>query len=98
LLSSLSIFIGALVAWVLTFGTVYALIVRHTVETGLESSYLHGFEEAIVSFFGMQPPHDFAMMEQTGPLMVWVTLFIIILSFVHLGIFISHLYSIIARR
>lgn len=64
---------------------------------------LHGLSDALTAFLGMQPPHDIKdLIAEAGPrgarsIMV-VTTTAIVASFLHLGIFISHLYSMIARK
>ena len=98
LLSSLAVFVAALVGWLLAFGATFTFLVNSPGELTADSPYLHGFEMAITSFFGMQPAHDLKDLEQAGAFIVWLTIVLIILSFIHLGIFVSHLYSIIARR
>lgn len=103
LLSSLAVFILALVAWLFIFGCVYghSFALHHKIlnhEFNVESEFTHGFEDSITAFFGMQPPHELSLLEAMGPSAVWVTMLVIVLGFVHLGIFVSHLYSVIARR
>ncbi len=96
LLASIPRFILAIVFWLLIFGILYS--VTNEVNGELTPHRMHGFEDAITAFFGMQPPHDFKDIEHAGEVVVWVTLFIILTGFVHLGIFVSHLYSIMSRR
>lgn len=57
-----------------------------------------GLMHAMTAFFGLQPPHPVETLEQYGPLPLLVTIVAIGLGFVHLGIFISHVYSVISRR
>ena len=98
LLASIPRFLIAILCWIGLFGIIYANVPVQIARGGTHGLMLHGLEDAIAAFFGMQPPHDFVSVEQAGQLMVWVTLFIIVMGFVHLGIFVSHLYSIMARR
>jgi hypothetical protein len=98
LLSSIAVFIAALSAWLLVFGGIYAFIPHSPPGIEVESAYTHGLEDAVVTFFGMQPPHELFQMEGVRPIIIWISMMAIIMSFVHLGIFVSHLYSIIARR
>jgi hypothetical protein len=96
LLASIPLFIGAIVAWLLVFALIYAFEPR--IPEAELPGYIHGFEDSVTAFFGMQPPHDFGKIECAAEWLVWVTLFIILTGFVHLGIFVSHLYSIMSRR
>lgn len=98
LLSSLPVFIAALAGWLFVIGSTFGLLTGAHPGEEVESQFVHGFEMAIASFFGMQPAHDLSVLEGDGSVVVWVTIVVIILSFIHLGIFVSHLYSIIARR
>lgn len=112
LLNSVPRFVVALGAWVGILTVTYGLI-RDTPPDPPEltwSSLAHGFSDAITTFLGMQPPHDFdslarlhnkvAVFGYSVPwqVIVVITAFAIIASFVHLGIFIAHLYSTIARK
>lgn len=103
LLRSVIIFVLAIVGWLVIFGCLYGHVFGDHHKLGgnpfdVESAFTHGFEDAITAFFGMQPPHDFSLLEKMGAGAVWLTLLVIVLSFVHLGIFVSHLYSIVARK
>jgi len=100
LLASIRNFIIAIAAWLLLFGIIYAASAHRasdSVDKGF--GFLHGMEDSIATFFGMQPPPDFSdVTKMGGEWMVWLTLFAILVGFVHLGIFVSHLYSIMSRR
>ena len=72
-------------------------------------SIVHGISDAVTTFLGMQPPHDFDTLVSQHPLIIFgihlpgeiavvVTTIGILASFIHLGIFISHLYSVVARK
>jgi len=101
LLSSMAVFIAALAGWLILFGLMYGMM-SHRERDHEKFHFMHGFEDAISAFFGMQPPH--ALQElvdgnlNAGEFLVWLTLLLIVMSFVHLGIFVSHLYSVVARR
>lgn len=96
LLESIPRFVIAIIGWLILFGLLYTW--KPAFIDPDQPHILHGFEDAITAFFGMQPPHSFEAVEGLGEVVVWITLFIIFVGFVHLGIFISHLYSIMSRR
>jgi hypothetical protein len=99
LLVSIPRFIGAIVLWLLAFSVLYSWKSHAIVsEAGVEPNFLHGLEDSIIAFFGMQPPHEILQLEQVGWLTVWLTMFIIVTGFAHLGIFISHVYVLMSRR
>jgi hypothetical protein len=91
LLSSIPKFILAIALWVI----ILSLLFNKTcfTETGEAYAVSHGFIDALTAFFGLQPPHELKSTASTV-----VTSVAIIGGFAHLGIFISHLYSIIMRR
>ncbi|MGZ5434606.1 MAG: hypothetical protein ACXWID_01615 [Pyrinomonadaceae bacterium] len=98
LLNSISTFAIVILGWLLVFGTLYAKLPPHNGEHAVKSRLAHGFEDAIVTFFGLQPPHELFDLEKSGLAVVWVTMFLIIMSFLHLGVFVSHLYALTTRR
>lgn len=98
LLNSLSTFGVVILGWLLVFGTIYGCTPHAKTAAQFESTYFHGFEDAIVTFFGLQPPHELFELESRGPFIVWITMVLIIMSFLHLGIFVSHLYALMTRR
>ncbi len=92
LLASVPLFLIAIVAWIAVLGFIFGWI--GSGDLG------RGYVNALTTFFSVQPPADdqfwgwsdgfngrFSLIAAT-----------IILGFVHVGIFISHLYSIIARK
>lgn len=96
LLGSIPRFIAAIVGWILVLSVAYYLagplaagenIMPHA--TPVRASVL----AAYYSFFGIQPPPD-----GLGHFYAGVTLLAIFGGFVHLGVFISHLYSIVSRK
>jgi len=95
LLGSMKRFVLAIAFWILALSVLFSGL--HESATGV-FSFLQGFEDAIVSFFGIEPPHDLDWLESKGEIFVWGAITTIVLGFIHLGIFISHLYSIIARK
>lgn len=98
LLNSVSTFAIVILGWLLVFGTLYAILPHHREPIPVVSRLAHGFEDAIVTFFGLQPPHELFELEKFGFVIVWVTMFLIIMSFLHLGVFVSHLYAMTTRR
>lgn len=58
----------------------------------------HGINHAMTAFFGIQSPHGPEDLEKYGVWPFFITLFAILGGFLHLGIFVSHLYSVISRR
>ena len=98
LLGSLMRFVLALILWILVFSVLYGMVFPSSAQY-LQPNLFHGFSDAITSFFGLQPPHDLKqLVEENKQHIVWVMLSGVVLGFIHLGIFVSHLYSIIARR
>jgi hypothetical protein len=99
LLVSIPRYVGALISWLIIFAFAYRLNPDIPLRNGIvESNFLHGLKDSIITFFGMQPPHDISLLAQMGPLTIWLTMFIIVAGFVHLGIFVSHLYVMMSRR
>lgn len=103
LLRSLPRFALALMLWIITLTFVYGLLYPlHGQSPALnEEPLLHGLSDAVTTFLGMQPPHDVStLIHQSygGRGLLGVTIVAIVASFVHLGIFISHVYAMITRR
>jgi hypothetical protein len=98
LLNSISTFAIVILGWLLIFGTLYTKLPPHNGAHEMKSRLAHGFEDAIVTFFGLQPPHELFDLEKSGLVVVWLTMFLIIMSFLHLGVFVSHLYALTTRR
>jgi hypothetical protein len=90
LLASTTRFALAIALWIILLGLLF--------DYGRGTSYQlwHGYVDAMVSFFGLQLPHEMEKTVDEGVMMFCVAA--IVLGYVHLGIFVSHLYSIIARR
>lgn len=101
LLSSVPLFAGCIVGWIVVLAVLYRLV-GHGPDWALvptESTSLCDNEEMLtwprafaVSF------ETFLGLQKTGSCFGWVDAFAMILGFVHLGVFISHLYSSSARR
>lgn len=104
LLGSLPRFIAAIAVWILGLALVYGVMFHSNPESAElgKLSFLHGLSDAVTAFLGMQPPHDIGQLvdeyKEHGLAVMWITIVAITSSFVHLGIFISHLYSMLARR
>jgi hypothetical protein len=102
LVGSLSRFLTAIVAWILLLSLLYArycpLPARPSGAKPEISPVLQAFADAVVSFFGTQPPHDILVLASQGAGALTVALVAIVAGFVHLGIFVSYLYSSLARR
>jgi hypothetical protein len=96
LLRSLGWLVGAFVFWIVVLSSLYVLS-GHGADAYWADRYWHGFVDTMVSFVGLSPPHDFEQMWRSpGALRVCMGAFA--LGFLHLGIFITHLYAILTRR
>jgi hypothetical protein len=93
LLGSLLRFGFAIGFWIISLGFLFNYFRHQDFEPDI---WWHGFADSMVSFFGLQPPAELKAFA-SGPAIL-VCAYAIILGFIHLGIFISHLYSMIARR
>ena len=93
LVGSFSLFIVALLTWPIIFGVAGWFIAEtFGTDTRLDSlsDYItHGY----IMFFGLQP-----LGFPRGPGAQPLTFIMLFMGFVHLGIFISHLYTLISRR
>lgn len=97
LLGSFPRFMLVLVGWVFILAFLYSGF-HHG--GAWYTKWHFGFEEAVVSFFSAGTPmsgHDTTLHLQESEYVVVVCL-AVILGFVHVGVFISHLYSSISRR
>jgi len=92
LLGSLTRFTAALVLWVVGLTGAFALV-RPYAEQADEPSELAPLSQAVSFFFGVEPLEGTV---HTG----WIalTLLATVSGFVHLGVFISQVYAMIARR
>ncbi|HKY42865.1 MAG TPA: hypothetical protein VJM50_07195 [Pyrinomonadaceae bacterium] len=95
LLSSVPRFAFAIVFWIVVFGLLFMLF-PHGDPSLSENPMMHGLVDSVTSFFGLQLPHGLEQLKRQG--LVLISLAAILVGFIHLGILISHLYSIIARR
>ena len=92
LLASFPRFVAVLIGWALLLSFLYLW-------GGKDTQWIPGVQDAISSFFSAGPPvHQGAVPDANSPIYAWTVCVAILLGFVHLGVFISHLYSIIARK
>ncbi|MGZ8843122.1 MAG: hypothetical protein ACXW18_05635 [Pyrinomonadaceae bacterium] len=98
LLNSIITFCFVIAGWLVLFSGIYALLPHGGVSRGFLSNLKHGIEDTIVTFFGLQPPHELFALDTHGRLIVSVTMILILIGFLHLGIFVSHLYAMMTRR
>lgn len=99
LLGRMRRFAAAIALWIFALGLLF-----HAAEQQ-SGGWLAKFSGTVVhvftSFFGLQPPHEMVMHNPDSALnlpLAWVVIVAITVGFVHLGIFVSHLYAIIARK
>lgn len=98
MLRSLGWLISAFAFWVIALMVLYVGS-GHGGERSLVDNYWHGFVDTMISFIGLSPPHDIdKLWSSPGPGVIRVCMLAISLGFLHLGIFITHLYAILARR
>jgi hypothetical protein len=94
LLASVPVFLLAIAGWILIMGLLFHLAKAPYVTLG------QGIADAFGSFLGVQPPADDKLWKSeygwNGPFCLIAAT--IALGFLHLGIFISHLYSIVTRK
>ena len=95
LLTSFQLFITAIIFWILVLGSLYYLSINENYFT-----WHQGLADAFTSFIGLSPPSDNEFWEATKGwnASFWLVAVTMGLGFVHLGIFISYLYSIISRK
>jgi hypothetical protein len=101
LLGSMLVFVLAIISWLALLSVMFSLFCDCHAIPGQPPEFdlvLHGIAHAITTFFGLQPAHSPAEMERLGYLASGATMLAVSAGFVHLGIFVSHLYSLIARR
>lgn len=97
LLGRLHRFVIAIVFWFLSLSFLFDACIKNK-HSNFFINMLRGPAHAITSFFGMQPAYDMVALENMGTYLELLTLVTIVLGFIHLGIFISHVYSIVSRR
>lgn len=104
LLKSIWNFLFAVFVWVWVFALIFAAIEKFwTGKAGDRSisSFIdnlgHGLYDACIAFFSMQPAHDMSGSEPEKATLI-LSILCIIISYFHLGIFISYIYSLIIRK
>lgn len=93
LLSSFAVFVIVIFVWIIGLSILYWLTATH-------ETWGYGLSDAITSFFSIGGPIHPDSGKDAG-ISVWNALVIniaIVSGFVHLGVFITHLYSIISKR
>lgn len=96
LLSSVGVFVAVLLSWIVGLSFLFWLTNTHA-----GADWGHGLSDAVSAFFSAGAPvgHE---MTPTSDNAGWRYLFVVCLAivtgFIHLGVFISHLYSITSKR
>lgn len=92
LVASFPLFLAAIALWIIVLGGLYCVFSPLT--------WHRGIADAFTSFLGVQPSGDDGLWDTKQGLhgAFWLVAMTIGLGFVHLGIFISHLYSMISRK
>nr|VFJ87190.1 MAG: hypothetical protein BECKH772A_GA0070896_1000247 [Candidatus Kentron sp. H]VFJ88840.1 MAG: hypothetical protein BECKH772B_GA0070898_1000243 [Candidatus Kentron sp. H]VFJ95087.1 MAG: hypothetical protein BECKH772C_GA0070978_1000194 [Candidatus Kentron sp. H] len=105
LLASFPYFLGAVASWLLIFTVLFTCALPPDVASGISilERIVLGLESAITSFFSIGSPIYHAADADTLPTlptwpMVWVSSLAIVSGFLHLGILITHLYTLVSRR
>jgi hypothetical protein len=96
LLRSFAVFVSALLVWVIGLSLAF-----WWVNAGY-SGFLPGLSDGVSSFFAVGPPMTHGNSPQDYKDIPWghilVACVAIISGFIHLGVFVSHLYSMVARK
>ena len=94
LVGSFSVFVAVLIAWIIGLAGLYWIF-----HDPSSDAFIRALEDSITSFFSVGGPiHHGPEMAGKSFGYVSVICFDVVSGFVHLGIFISHLYSMLARR
>ena len=100
LLGGIHRFVIAVLAWGFLLSGAFSIL--RTDDTPPFPDVLIGISNWVSAFFGGATPFgslkDLVTPSYANILLVWVSMFAIVLGFIHLGVIVSHLYSIIARR
>lgn len=93
LLSSFPKFLCAICLWLVVLSLLYTW-------TGADHSWTLGFEDGLTSFFSNGAPFHEAGVSDKPPTTAYVAVVCLAIAagFAHLGIFISHVYSLITRK
>jgi len=102
LLGSMPVFVMAIALWIVALSVMFGLFCNCRALAPHSAAHpdviLNGLDHAVTTFFGIQPAHTPAEMEEIGYMAFGISLPAVLAGFVHLGIFVSHLYSLIVRR
>jgi len=100
LLGSLPTFTIGILFWITAFTIMYGFVYLHGATGSFDQQLLHGLSDAVTAFLGMQPPHDINTLIEApgGKALLCLTIVAILASFIHLGIFVSHVYAMVTRR
>ncbi len=93
LLSSIPRFLSVVALWVVALTLIFQYCPIKDPNNPV-NPLTHGFTETVTTFFGVQPAHG---IHNNLSWALFVS-FVIVAGFVHLGILISHLYSMLVRR
>ncbi|HEY6350711.1 MAG TPA: hypothetical protein VI636_15030 [Candidatus Angelobacter sp.] len=94
--------ISIAIAFWMVFATAVFYVDIWYADTFPKKPLLHAFYDAVTNFISAHPPHEFHVLKASGEhhtkaAFVFIPFFLM-LGFMHLGIFIAYLYSIIARK
>ena len=93
LLGSMKLFIAAICFWVVVLSASYYAVAD---PADPQPVWQRTLAWGMTAFFSMQPPTDID--DLLGKPTIAITLIAMPIGFVHLGIFVSHLYSLVARK
>lgn len=92
LLSSFATFVVMLLVWIITLSLLYDFANGY-------KSMGPGLADAVTSFLSVNPPMSHTLSPEKAPWsVVTVACIAMVSGFVHLGVFVSHLYTLVARR
>jgi hypothetical protein len=93
LLGSFALFVVIVVMWVFALGVGYNAAAGY-------SNMSHGLMDSVTSFFSIgSPVHPLTFNAPAHPdVYGWVVAVAVVSGFVHLGVFVSHMYTIVSRR
>nr|VFK63545.1 MAG: hypothetical protein BECKUNK1418G_GA0071005_103435 [Candidatus Kentron sp. UNK]VFK70862.1 MAG: hypothetical protein BECKUNK1418H_GA0071006_104036 [Candidatus Kentron sp. UNK] len=103
LLPSFLSFLLAVAIWLLILTVLFTFVIPEGAASGIPERIVLGLESAVTSFFSIGLPIYHAADADTLPTlptwpMVWVSSLAIVSGFLHLGVLITHLYTLVSRR